>query len=77
MEATAEYPDYANRECSLGAKMGLCRRLVFGHTAGGLSVESPIFDYADFERLEHEGRQEFIGQMAQLLSRKKGRLAKR
>lgn len=32
----------------------------------GLSVESPIFDYAHFERLEHEGRQEFGGQIAQL-----------
>ncbi len=40
-------------------------------SGSGLSVESPIFDYAHFERLEHEGRQEFVGQMAQLLSRKK------
>jgi hypothetical protein len=39
-------------------------------SGSGLSVESPIFDYAHFERLEHEGRQEFVGQMAQLLSRK-------
>jgi hypothetical protein len=39
--------------------------------ASGLSVKSPIFDYAHFERLEQEGRQEFVGQMAQLLSRKK------
>jgi hypothetical protein len=32
----------------------------------GLSVESPIFDYAHFERLEHEGRREFGGQIGQL-----------
>jgi len=25
----------------------------------GSSVVSPIFDYANFERLEHEGRREF------------------
>ena len=32
----------------------------------GLSVESPIFDYAHFERLEHEGRQKFGEQIAHL-----------
>ena len=32
----------------------------------GLSIVSPIFDYANFERLEHEGRLEFGGQIAQL-----------
>lgn len=32
----------------------------------GLSVVSPIFDYTNFERLEHEGRREFGGQIAQL-----------
>ena len=32
----------------------------------GLSVVSPIFDYVNFERLEHEGQREFGGQMAQL-----------
>jgi hypothetical protein len=31
----------------------------------GLSVESPIFDYANFERLEHEGRLEFGRQVEQ------------
>ncbi len=35
-------------------------------SGGSLSVESPIFDYAHFERLEHEGRREFGGQIAQL-----------
>jgi len=40
-------------------------------SASGMSVKSPIFDYAHFERLEHEGRNEFIGQMARLLSRTK------
>ena len=28
-------------------------------SGGGLSVESPIFSYKNFERLEHEGRQKF------------------
>jgi len=32
----------------------------------GLSIVSPIFDYANFERLEHEGRLEFGGPIAQL-----------
>jgi len=32
----------------------------------GLSVESPIFDYDHFERLEHEGRREFGSQVEQL-----------
>ncbi len=32
----------------------------------GSSVVSPIFDYVNFERLEHEGRREFGGQIAQL-----------
>jgi hypothetical protein len=35
-------------------------------SASGFSVESPIFDYASFERLEHEGRREFCAQIAQL-----------
>ena len=32
----------------------------------GVTVESPIFDYANFERLEHEGRLEFGRQVDQL-----------
>ena len=32
----------------------------------GLSIESPIFDYQNFERLEHEGWQEFGGRIKQL-----------
>ncbi len=35
----------------------------------GLKVVSPIFDYAQFERLEHEGRQEFGRQIAELQKR--------
>jgi len=35
-------------------------------SGGSLSVESPIFDYANFERLEHEGRLEFGKQVEQL-----------
>lgn len=34
--------------------------------SGGPSVESPIFDYKNFERLEHEGQQEFGAQIQQL-----------
>jgi hypothetical protein len=34
-------------------------------SGGSLSVESPIFDYANFERLEHEGRLEFGKQVEQ------------
>jgi len=37
-----------------------------GDSGGSLSVESPIFDYANFERLEHEGRLEFGKQVEQL-----------
>lgn len=35
-------------------------------SGGSLAVESPIFDYANFERLEHEGRLEFGKQVEQL-----------
>jgi hypothetical protein len=35
-------------------------------SAGSLSVESPIFDYVNFERLEHEGRLEFGKRVEQL-----------
>lgn len=34
-------------------------------SSSGLTVESPIFDYANFERLEHEGRLEFGRQVEQ------------
>jgi hypothetical protein len=33
---------------------------------GGLSIQSPIFDYKNFERLEHEGWQEFGGRLERL-----------
>ena len=39
---------------------------VFKDVEGGLSVKSPIFNYKNFERLEHEGRQEFGGRLQQL-----------
>jgi len=35
----------------------------------GLKVVSPIFDYAQFERLEHEAQQEFGRQIAELQKR--------
>ncbi len=38
---------------------------VFKDVDGGLSVKSPIFDYTNFERLEHEGWQEFGGRLRQ------------
>jgi hypothetical protein len=37
-----------------------------GAPDGPLKVESPIFDYAGFERLEHEGRQRFGGPVEEL-----------
>ena len=39
---------------------------VFKDADNGLSVKSPIFDYKSFERLEHEGWQEFGGRLRQL-----------
>jgi hypothetical protein len=36
---------------------------------GGLSVESPIFDYKSFERLEHEGQREFGARIARFQKR--------
>jgi hypothetical protein len=42
-----------------------------GVSDGAFEVESPIFDYANFERPEHEGRQKFGGPVEEL--RKKGR----
>ena len=33
---------------------------------GGLPIESPIFDYQNFERLEHEGWREFGGRIRRL-----------
>jgi hypothetical protein len=43
-----------------------------GAPDGPFKVESPIFDYAHFERLEHEGRQSFGQPLAELqkMSRK-------
>jgi hypothetical protein len=35
-------------------------------STGGLSLESPIFNYKDFERLEHEGWVEFGGRIEQM-----------
>ena len=39
---------------------------MFKDSDNGLSVQSPIFDYKNFERLEHEGWQEFGGRLRQL-----------
>jgi hypothetical protein len=38
---------------------------VFKDVENGLAVRSPIFNYQNFERLEHEGRQEFGGRLEQ------------
>ena len=40
--------------------------------AGALVVQSPIYDYKTFERLEHEGRQEFGGQIERLRGKLRG-----
>jgi len=39
---------------------------VLKHGSGGLPVKAPIFDYANFGRLEHEGWQKFGGQFERL-----------
>jgi hypothetical protein len=39
---------------------------MFKDAAEGWSVESPIFSYKNFERLEHEGQKEFGGRLEQL-----------
>jgi hypothetical protein len=39
---------------------------IFKDAEGGLTVKSPIFDYKNFERLEHEGWQKFGGRLQQL-----------
>jgi hypothetical protein len=49
----------------VAAMGGMLKDAVADHDSG-LSVVSPIFDYVHFERLEHEGRREFGGQIAQL-----------
>ncbi len=50
----------------LVAAVGGMLKDVSADDGSGLSVVSPIFDYANFERLEHEGRREFGGQIAHL-----------
>lgn len=50
----------------LVAAMGGMFKDACGDGGGGLSVESPIFDYKNFERLEHEGQQEFGARIQQL-----------
>jgi hypothetical protein len=54
----------------LVAAMGGMLKDVSGE-GDGSSVESPIFDYKNFERLEHEDQREFGGRILQL--RKGGR----
>jgi hypothetical protein len=41
---------------------------MFKDVEGGLAVKSPIFDYRNFERLEHEGQREFGGRIRQFQS---------
>jgi hypothetical protein len=47
---------------------------MFKDASGGLAVKSPIFDYKNFERLEHEGWQKF-GRRFQQFQDKLGKLA--
>ena len=46
---------------------------VFKHTDSDLSVQAPIFNYKNFERLEHEGWQEFGGRLQALQAKLKPR----
>lgn len=39
---------------------------VLKDAGGGLAVKAPIFDYKDFEQLEHEGWQKFGGDLERL-----------
>jgi hypothetical protein len=39
---------------------------IFKDADNGLAVQSPIFNYKNFERLEHEGWQEFGGRLQQM-----------
>jgi hypothetical protein len=38
---------------------------MFKDSGNGLTVESPIFDYKNFERLEHEGQKQYGGKIRQ------------
>ncbi len=50
----------------LVAAMGGMFKDACGDGGSGLLVESPIFDYKNFELLEHEGRREFGGRIREL-----------
>jgi hypothetical protein len=53
--------ELAQYDCLMAAAGG-----VFKDADGGLAVRSPIFDYKNFERLEHEGWRKFGGRLQQL-----------
>ena len=67
----AKLKDRLRQYDGLVAAVGGMLKDMPGDSGGNLSVESPIFDYANFERLEHEGRLEF-GRQVELLQ-KRGR----
>jgi hypothetical protein len=58
----------ARLRCQFDSYNGLVAAMggMLKDAGNGLSVESPIFDYQNFERLEHEGWQEFGGRIKQL-----------
>jgi hypothetical protein len=64
-ELRAELGDYDRLIAAVG---GVFKDVCDGAGAG-LSVESPVFDYKDFERLEHEGRMEYGGRIQQLMGK--------
>lgn len=57
----------------LVAVMGGMFKDACGEGGGGLSLASPIFDYKNFERLEHEGQQEFGARIQQLQKKLAGK----
>jgi hypothetical protein len=59
----AELQDYDHLVAAMGG--------MFKDADTGWSVRSPIFDYRNFERLEHEGWQEFGGRLRMLRSKLK------
>jgi hypothetical protein len=50
----------------LVAAVGGALKDATGESAAASSVEAPIFNYRNFERLEHEGQQEFGGRIRQV-----------
>ncbi len=64
--SVAQLRDEVRRYDGLVAAMSGMFKDASADHGGGLSVQSPVFDYENFERLEHEGWQEFGGRLERL-----------